>query len=574
MKISNFYKKNDDLDFILKSFDWDKIIRAKEGDFQNQLSEDDLNDIAESYAMVLDTVGKIADDVIAKNAKVIDEKGLDFKAGKVIFPKEVKENLKQFEELCIGGLSTPADFGGMNCPNIIATAILDIISAADGSIHNFVGLTFGIADSIDEFCSDEVKAKYLPLFASEGYTGAMALTEPDAGTDLSNVRTKATLDDKTGKWILNGTKRFITNGCGDVVLVLARSEDKEGARGLSFFLVEKEQIEVTKIEHKLGIHGSPTCEIYFNNSEGILIGERGKGLTKYTINLMNHARIGTAAQACGIAQAAYDEALQYSDERVQFGKKIKEIPAVADLLMNTKINLEAMRNLTYTASMYYELKNCLEKKLEKEGVDERQMRKDPEYKKYKKLSSVITPMTKYYTTESCNKIAYDCMQILGGNGYMQEFNTERHYRDARITSIYEGTSQIQVAMSAGGILTDGLNDIFADFEAKVANEEKCAELLKQTNVLKAKLDEAITLINDKKDEVFKDLYVKHLVDLACDTLIAYIFTSHAKLSERKKLVASKFLNAALSKAEMSLSFIKNGDNSTVDRFDDIIYGGN
>jgi alkylation response protein AidB-like acyl-CoA dehydrogenase len=569
------YKKNDDIDFILKQVDWNRMVREVESDLTGKLTSAEIEATQETYAMILETVGKVAEELIRKNAGEVDATGCSLEKGRVILPPKTRENLAKLSELGVMGLMIPTAFGGLNCPSVISSTVLEIISTADASLQNFIGLAIGVAEAINEFGSEELKQKYLPKLATGEKTAAMVLTEADSGSDLSHIRTKATFDEKENVWRISGAKRFITNGCGEILVVLARSEAHEGTRGLSFFVVENNaDVEITKVEHKMGIHGSPTCEMYFNNAKAYLIGERGKGLTRYMISLMNHARLGTSAQSCGIAQAAYDVALKYAEERVQFGKKIKDIPRVANILADMKITLESIRNIFYTTSELFGKKLFLEKRLMSEGVSDQEMKKNKAYRALKKLSAILTPLSKYYSSEKCNKLAYDCVQVLGGNGYIREFAADRLYRDARITPIYEGTSQIQASMAAGGLLTDGLEGFFDDLQSLIVPHEKLAQLLSRVNVLRQRFNQACEYIREKKDEAYKELTAEWLARLACDLVASYVFLKHAGVSARKELSAQKFITDAEARSENWSRRILSGDRLVLDHWDTIIYGGN
>ena len=452
MANENFYTDCPDLKFLMEQVvDWKSIIAVKENIGAEDCPYSTPDEAIATYlSMLEDPVGSLAAQRIAPRAVEVDDIGCQFKDGQVIFPEGLQRNLKDLRDAQLMGLTTATQYGGLNLPQTFYIAAIEMVSRADASLMNFFGLQGGIAETIAHFGTDDLKDKYLPRMATGEMTGAMALTEPDAGSDLANVQTKAggfeaMQDPVTGAWTISGTKRFITNGCGDVILVLARSEDpdkKSGGRGLSFFLVEKgPHVQVRRIEHKLGIHGSPTCELYFDNAPGYLIGKRGMGLARYTSWLMLAARLAVSAQAQGISEAALQAAHKYADEREQFGKPIRQFPQVAAILQNMVVYTEASRTLLYAVSQIVD---------QQQGAEHKGL---PEEKQLTKLAEALTPIAKYYTTEWSNRITYDAIQIHGGYGYTTDFPVERAYRDVRVTRIYEGTSEIQRMVIARALLS-------------------------------------------------------------------------------------------------------------------------
>jgi len=429
---------------------------------------------------------------------------------------------------------------------------------------NLFGLQ-DIGDTICEFADEELKAKYLPLFASGKATGAMALTEPDAGSDLQAVQLKAIYDESDGSWRLSGVKRFITNGCGDILLVLARSEPgtKDG-RGLSMFVCEKdESLVVRRIENKLGIHGSPTCELQFNNTRAYLVGKRRMGLIRYVMSLMNGARLGIAAQGLGIAQAAYLEGLDYAHAREQFGTAIINFPLVYDMLISARVNIEAARLLTYDTARVVDLKKGYEKKLEETEQPSAELRQKARY--YSSLAAMLTPMSKYFATEIANRVAYDMLQVHGGTGYMRDFNIERHYRDARITTIYEGTTQLQYVAAMGGIVTkvvepelDLLESCFThDFQKPWLKE------LKEKRVL---LNRAVDFLKEKNDHNYQSYHSSRLVEFATKLYIAYLFLKYAPFSEEKKETMAIFFEKEMPVLEKLYREITSGNSRAIENY--------
>ena len=537
MAEENFYTDCPDLKFLMEEMiDWKKIIELKEGIGTEECPYEDADEAMAMYLeLINDPIGTLAAQKIAPRAAEVDEIGCQYQDGAVVFPEPLQRNLKDLCDADLMGLTIGREYGGMGMPETFYTAAIEIISRADASLMNFFGLQGGIAETIEQFASDEIKEKYLPGMATGELTGAMALTEPDAGSDLANVQTRAggfeaMQDPQTGEWKLTGTKRFITNGCGDVILVLARSEDPEkkgGGRGLSFFLVEKgEAVKGRRIEHKLGINGSPTCELYFDNAPGYLIGQRGFGLARYTAWLMLAARLAVAAQAQGISEAALKASHKYADEREQFGKAIRSFPQVAALLQKMDVYTAASRALLYATSEIVDLH---------QGAERQGLKK--EMKAYGRLADALTPMAKYYATEMANRMAYDAIQIHGGNGFMKEYPVERLYRDARITNIYEGTSQIQVNWAISRIVRGDL-DTWIDELAEGPFAD--AGLASAAAEARGQLAEVVAFLKDK-DTTYREWVAPNVVDIAIDVIVAYLFLNQAEKDPSKQAFAQKFI---------------------------------
>lgn len=553
MASENFYTDCPDLKFLMeKMVDWKSIIALKEhiGDPDCPYSTPD-EAVATYLSMLEDPVGSLAAQRIAPRAVEVDDIGCQFKDGQVIFPEGLQRNLKDLRDAQLMGLTTATEYGGLNLPQTFYIAAIEMISRADASLMNFFGLQGGIAETIEHFGTEDLKAKYLPRMASGEMTGAMALTEPDAGSDLANVQTRAggieaAQDPVTGAWNITGTKRFITNGCGDVILVLARSEDpdkKSGGRGLSFFLVEKgPHVVVRRIEDKLGIHGSPTCELYFDNAPGFLIGKRGMGLARYTSWLMLAARLAVAAQAQGISEAALQAARKYADEREQFGKPIRRFPQVAAILQNMAVYTEASRTLLYAVSQIVD---------QQQGAEKRDR---PEAKTLTKLAETLTPMVKYYTTEWANRIAYDAIQIHGGNGFMREYPVERLYRDARITNIYEGTSQIQIIWAISRLVRGDMDELLQGLADRPVADQALGLLADQARQAQATLREVIRFLQDK-DTDYREWVAKNVVDIAIDTYVAFLLLRQAELWDHKREVARKFVSDMMPRVAMNRAYV-------------------
>ena len=558
MSSENFYLDNKDLQFVIEQgVDWPAILKVKEtiGTPDCPFSTPD-EAVATYVEMLKDPIGSLAAQRIAPRATEVDDIGCQFKDGQVVFPEGLKRNLKDLCDAQLMGLTIPREFGGLNFPETMYTAAIEIISRADASLMNFFGLQGGIAETINHFASDDLKAKYLPGMATGEQTGAMALTEPDAGSDLANVQMKAggfeaMQNPETGEWTLNGTKRFITNGCGDIILVLARSEDpekKSGGRGLSFFLVEKgDAVKVRRIEHKLGIHGSPTCELYFDNAKGYLIGKRGFGLARYTTWLMLAARLAVAAQAQGISEASYQAALRYADEREQFGKKIRQFPQVSAMLQNMQVSIEASRAILYATSQIVDLHQGAEK-----------MGLRDEEKKYGKYAELLTPIVKYYATELSNRMAYDSIQIHGGNGFMREYPVERLYRDARITNIYEGTSQIQLIWAINRICRGDMEELLREVSAIEFADPDLSMLASKARQGMALFTETVAFLQGKDPE-YREWVARYVVDMAIDVYVSFLFLRQAEKWDHKRQVAKKFIHEMLPRCAMNRDLAMNGD---------------
>ncbi len=555
MASENFYTDCPDLKFLMeKVVDWKSVIALKEHIGEADCPYSDADEAVAAYlSMLEDPVGSMAAQRIAPRAVEVDDTGCQFKDGAVIFPEGLKRNLKDLCDAQLMGLTTSTQYGGLNLPQTFYIAAIEMVSRADASLMNFFGLQGGIAETIEHFGTDELKAKYLPRMATGEMTGAMALTEPDAGSDLANVQTKAggfeaLQDPITGAWNVSGTKRFITNGCGDVILVLARSEDpdkKSGGRGLSFFLVEKgPHVVVRRIEDKLGIHGSPTCELYFDNAPGYLIGKRGMGLARYTSWLMLAARLAVAAQAQGIMEAALQASRKYADEREQFGKPIRRFPQVAAILQNMEVYTEASRTLLYAVSHIVDLQQGSEKK------------DLPEAKQLTKLAEMMTPMAKYYITEWSNRIAYDAIQIHGGNGFMREYPVERLYRDARITNIYEGTSQIQIIWAISRLVRGDMDELLQKLADRPVADAELNALADQSRAALKTLKEVIAFLQTK-DTDYREWVAKHAVDIAIDTYLSFLLIQQAELWDYKRTVARKFVNDSMPRVAMNRAYVFN-----------------
>jgi len=471
----NFFEDNEDLQFLFNHLDLATIAAVQEDDFTqtdgpgSEYAPRDAADAIDNYRRILTLTGELAGERIAPRAEQIDREGNTLNEdGTVTLCQGVRDNLKDLAQADLMGFTLPRKYGGLNCPNVIYTMATEIVSRADASLMNIFGLQ-GIAETINAFASDPIKDEYLPPFAEGRVTGAMVLTEPDAGSDLQAVSLRA-WQDEDGQWRLTGVKRFITNGCGEILLTLARSEPEiKDGRGLSLFLAERcDRIKVRHLEEKLGIHGSPTCELVYDDAPAKLIGERQRGLITYVMALMNGARVGIAAQSLGIAEAAYRLARQYAHTRKQFGVAIERLPAVAEMITEMRVAIEATRALVYETSRICDLENnnlrVLEFKTPSDPAEVKRRRADARV--LKRLNGMLTPMSKYYASETCVRVANDAVQVLGGSGYMRDYPAERYLRDARITTIYEGTSQLQIVAAVRGVCSGAFQKHVEEMEQK------------------------------------------------------------------------------------------------------------
>lgn len=572
--MANFFNDNADLQFQFQHLNLQEVVEIMEHGYtehqQYNYAPRDYHDALDNYRKVLEIVGDLAANFIAPRAASVDESGSRLENGHVTYAKGTRESLEKLAQAELMGFTLPRKFGGLNFPTTVYMMAIEIVSRADASLMNIFGLQ-DIAETIRKYGSPEQMEEFLPGFASGKYTGAMALTEPDAGSDLQAVKLHA-YQNESGHWFLRGVKRFITNGNGNVLLVLARSEPgtKDG-RGLSLFVCYgDETVKIRRIENKLGIHGSPTCELQFNDTPAQLIGKRKFGLIKYVMDLMNGARLGVSAQALGISQAAYEAAVNYARAREQFGKAIYHIPVVTNMLINMRVTLESNRSLLYATAKVVDLRDKLEEKINRLKEEGKTFEEENErFKKASKIAALLTPMTKLILTESANQITYDSLQIHGGAGYMKEFTIERLARDARITNIYEGTSQLQVVAALGGVLNDLLADDFnrlAEREYK-GNLNRLAEHLKEIRIIYL---ECLKYILDKNDIQFQEVAARDLVELYSYQYVGYLLLQEAEIEPRKIFIANRYIVSALSRARANAEAIKNEQFSDLLHADEIL----
>lgn len=557
----NFFLDNSDLQFHFNKLDLKEVVRITEDDYEESKKYNyapvNYEDAIENYRKVLEVTGDLAANFIAGRAADVDIEGATFLDGKVSYAKGTQETLKQLGQADLMGMILPRKYGGLNFPFTIYMMAVETLSRADASLMNVFGLQ-DIADTIKKFGNEDQRQEFIPKFCTGENTGAMALTEPDAGSDLQAVKLQAYQNEK-GQWFLRGVKRFITNGNGEVHLVLARSEagTKDG-RGLSMFVCRTDKtVVIRRIEHKLGIHGSPTCELQFNDTPAQLVGQRKFGLIKYVLDLMFRARMGVSAQALGISQAAYEEAVKYAREREQFGKTIYNIPVIANMLIEMRVMLESNRSLFYSAAKSVDTKEKLEEQIEKLKAEGKSFSEENNrLKQATKIANFLTPISKYTLTESANKISYDALQIHGGTGYMKEFKVERLTRDARITNIYEGTSQLQIVAAAGGVINDVMKEFF---ESKELHEYKggLARLAVHLKEIREIYLDCLKYVLDKKDTSFQDVAAKDLVELYSYLYIGYLVLDEAEIESKKVFIANRYIINSLANARKNAASIKN-----------------
>ena len=529
--MANYYTDHPELEFHLHHPLMEKIVELKERGYADKDKFDDApvdyDDAIENYKRILDITGDIAANVIEPNSESVDLEGPHLENGRMIYASKTYENLDVTRKAGLWGISMPRRYGGLNLPNVTFSMLSEVISAADAGFQNVWSLQSCI-DTLYEFGSEEQRAKYIPRICA-GETMSMDLTEPDAGSDLQRVMLKATYSEEDGCWLLNGVKRFITNGDSDIHLVLARSEEgtKDG-RGLSMFIYDKRQggVNVRHIEHKLGIHGSPTCELTYKNAKAELCGSTRMGLIKYVMALMNGARLGIAAQSVGVEQEAYNVALAYAKERAQFGQKIVNFPAVYEILATMKAKLDAGRSLLYQTARYVDIYKALEdiQRERKLTPEERQ-----ELKKYIRYSDAFTPLAKGMNSEYANQNAYDAISVHGGSGFIMEYKCQRLYRDARIFSIYEGTTQLQV-VAAIRFVTNGtyLTIIKEMLQNSVADDLKAYKT--RVEALVSQYESVLDALKADTEQEKHDFIARHLYEMTADIVMSLLILDDATRS--------------------------------------------
>jgi len=556
--MANFFTDNPDLKFHLTHPMMKKIVALKERNFADkdtfEYAPIDFEDAMDSYEKILEIVGEISGDIIAPNAESVDQQGPKIENNEVVYADGTKKNLEAIVEAGLMGITLPRKYEGLNFPIVPYIMAADIVSRADAGFVNIWGLQ-DCAETINEFASEDQKERYLPRIC-KGETAAMDLTEPDAGSDLQAVELKARYDEKTGQWYLNGVKRFITNGDAHISLVLARSEEgTHDGRGLSMFIYDRNHraLTIRRIENKMGIKGSPTCELVFKDAPAELVGSRKMGLIKYVMALMNGARLGIGAQSVGISEAAYREAIEYAKEREQFGKSIIKFPAVYEMLAVMKSKLDASRSLLYETSRYVDMYKTYmhiseERKLE---PDERK-----EMKKYQKLADFFTPLLKGMASEYANQLAYDAVQIHGGSGFMKDYPVERIYRDARITSIYEGTTQLQVVAAIRGVTTGGYLARIREFEAMPLKPELHG-YRRTLIIMTDEYEKVVKAVTDVNDLEYIDFHARRMVEMAGNIIMGYLLLLDTERDSKYKTSTDIFIKRGKADNHAKANFIFN-----------------
>ena len=530
--MSNYYTDHLEIAFHLEHPLMKRIVELKERNYEDQEHFEDApvnyEDAIENYKRILEITGDVAANIIEPNSEAVDLEGPHLENGRMKYANKTIENIKATRQAGLWGLSMPRRYGGLNLPNVTFSMLSEMIAAADGGFQNIWSLQSCI-DTLYEFGTDEQRERFIPCVC-EGATMSMDLTEPDAGSDLQRVMLKATFDEKNDCWRLNGVKRFITNGDSDIHLVLARSEEgtKDG-RGLSMFIYDKRDggVDVRHIENKLGIHGSPTCELVYKNAKAELCGSTRLGLIKYVMALMNGARLGIAAQSVGVAQEAYNEAVAYAKERQQFGQPIIEFPAVYDMLSRMKAKLDAGRSLLYQTARYVDIYKALEdiQRDRKLTPEER-----AEMKKYTRLADAFTPLAKGMNSEYANQNAYDAISVHGGSGFIMEYKCQRLYRDARIFSIYEGTTQMQVVAAIRYIMNGTYLNIMREMIEQPVSEA-LTPLRQKVEAMLSQYEESIAFVKDANCQETQDFLARRLYNMTANLVMSLLILDDATKAE-------------------------------------------
>lgn len=556
--MANFFSDNKDLQFHLQHPLMRKIVELKERNFSEKDTYDyapqNFEDAMDNYRKVLDITGEVCGEVIAANAESVDHEGPKVVNDHVVYAAGTSRNLEAITEAGLSGMTLPRKYDGLNFPLVCFVMANEMVARADAGFENIWGLQ-DCAETLNEFASEEIKQKFLP-WVSAGATCAMDLTEPDAGSDLGAVMLKATWSEEKQTWLLNGVKRFITNGDGEVSLVLARTEEgTTDARGLSMLVYDKRDggVKVRRIENKLGIKGSPTCELVFTNAPAQLVGDRKMGLIKYVMSLMNAARLGIGAQSTGLCEAAYREALKYAHERQQFGKPIIQFAAISEMLSNMKAKLQGVRALLYETTRFVEIYKQYthishERSLEPE---ERQ-----EMKFYNRLADGFTPLVKLFSSEYANQLAYDAIQIHGGSGFMKDYPCERLYRDARIMNIYEGTSQLQVVAAINAVTKGTFMEQIKTYEALEFSAEM-QPVVEKLKALRVKFEEMVARVEtlDKECAGYKEFHARRLVETAGHIIIPFLLARQASECEEYVNSAKVYTKMAAAKIEEAYAYL-------------------
>ena len=554
--MANFYLDNPSLKHHLHHPLMERIVELKERGFADKDKYDyapqDFEDAMDSYEKVLEIVGEICGDIIAPNAESVDHEGPSVANGRVTYAKGTQENLDAVRKAGLMGIAMPRRYDGLNFPIVPYIMAADMVSRADAGFENLWGLQ-DCAETLYEFGSEDQRQRYIPRVCA-GETMSMDLTEPDAGSDLQSVMLKATFSEADNCWYLNGVKRFITNGDADIHLVLARSEEgTHDGRGLSMFIYDKRNggVNVRRIENKMGIKGSPTCELVFKNAKAELCGDRKLGLIKYVMALMNGARLGIMAQAVGLSEAAYREGYAYALDRKQFGKAIIQFPAIYEMLSLMRAKADASRSMLYETARFVDVYKALDdiSKEPKLTPEERQ-----ELKKYSKLADAFTPMGKGMTTEFANQNAYDAIQIHGGSGFMKDYTCERLYRDARITNIYEGTTQLQVVAAIRHVTTGTYLNQLHEYD-KIEYNEAFKPLQSRLQAMTSKYAELVEAVAGTKDTEYIDFQARRLVEAGAHCVFGYLLLQDANKDESYRRSAEVYIKYGEAEIDKIYTFI-------------------
>ncbi|OPZ99767.1 MAG: Acyl-CoA dehydrogenase [Bacteroidetes bacterium ADurb.Bin416] len=557
--MANFYTDHPELRFHLNHPLMRHIVNLKERQFADkdccETAPQNFEDAMDSYDKILELTGEICSEVIGPNAEAVDHDGPNLVDGRVEYAPGTAENLDALIKAGLMGITLPRKYNGLNFPIVPYIMCADMVSAVDAGFTNIWGLQ-DCAETIHEFASEDQKERFLTRVCA-GETMAMDLTEPDAGSDLQAVMLKATFNEADGYWYLNGVKRFITNGDGDIALVLARSEDgtKDG-RGLSMFIYDKRHggVTVRRIENKMGIKGSPTCELVFRNAKAELCGDRKLGLIKYVMSLMNGARLGIAAQSVGVSQAAYNEALAYAKDRKQFGKAIIEFPAVFQMLGLMKAKLDASRTMLYETSRFVDIYKTWGQIAEERKLEPAERE---EMKRYQRLADACTPVVKGLASEFCNQNAYDSLQIHGGSGFMKDYPIERIYRDARITSIYEGTTQLQVVAAIRHVTTGTYLNMMRQYEQDPTSPE-LSGLRETLKGLADTYEASVAEVMEHKNNDYVDFQARRLVEMAGYILMSHLLVSDASRDVMFRVSAEVFAQFTVGEVAKHANIIAGG----------------
>ena len=554
--MANFYTDNPSLKHHLHHPLMRRIVELKERNYADKDKFDyapvDFEDAMDSYEKVLEIVGEICGNTIAPNAESVDQEGPSVKDGRVTYAKGTQINLDAVRKAGLMGIAMPRRYNGLNFPIVPYIMAADMVSRADAGFENLWGLQ-DCAETLYEFGSEDQRQRYLPRVCG-GETMSMDLTEPDAGSDLQSVMLKATYNEKDNCWYLNGVKRFITNGDSDIHLVLARSEEgTRDGRGLSMFIYDKRNggVNVRRIENKMGIKGSPTCELVFRNAKAELCGDRKLGLIKYVMALMNGARLGIMAQAVGLSEAAYREAYAYAIERKQFGKAIIEFPAISEIISLMRAKADASRAMLYETARFVDIYKALDdiSKERKLTPEER-----AEYKKYSKLADAFTPMGKGMTTEYANQNAYDAIQVHGGSGFMKDYTCERLYRDARITNIYEGTTQLQVVAAIRHVTTNTYLNRIKEYEAMDFKPE-LGDLKQKLVAMTGLFENVVNMVTETKNSEYIDFHARRLVEAGAHCVMGYLLLLDANEDDSFRRSAEVYINYGQAEVDKIYAFI-------------------